>query len=94
MFPQNRLVTREVWSEVPIDLQLFMWRCIDELTIEADWLQVFTLTAGDGHQNILHEHECPPYKKEYTFPYRKPLNAKLFVINDETHATMLFAHEY
>ena len=72
MFPEKRFITRGVFDEVPTELQLFMWRCIDELTIEADWLQVFTLTADGKHQCILHEQECPPYSKNYWLTSHTP----------------------
>ena len=93
MFPKQRFITRGVAEKIPPWLQTFMWLCIDELEIEADYLQVFDLSA-DGHMlRVSHSQECPPYHKEYLFA-TTPITAKIFVINDGDYATMLFAEEY
>ena len=95
MFPRKRYATANVMREVPIELQIFLWQCVDSIPIEADYLQIFQLSKADGMQKIVHEQECPPYKKEYLlFPADPLVEAKIYIINDETHATMLFAHEY
>jgi hypothetical protein len=81
--------------EVPLGLQIFLWQCVDSIQVEADYLQIFRLSIAKGGQKIIHEQECPPYKKEYLFaPLFPPVEAKIYVINDEAHATMLFAYEY
>ena len=95
MFPRQRYVTANVMREVPLGLQIFLWQCVDSIPIEADYLQIFQLSKADGLQKIVHEQECPPYKKEYRLAAIFPLvDAKIYIINDETHATMLFSHEY
>ena len=94
MFPRQRLATRAIVEEIPIDLQLFMWLCIDSLRVERDYLQVFELSSKDGNQRILHKQEVPPYAKDYLFESDAPISAKIFVINDGAYATMLFAEEY
>ena len=38
--------------------------------------------------------EEPPYERIFTFPSDYPITAKIFVIDDETHTTMLLAEEY
>ena len=44
---------------------------------------------------IVHSQEQPEYKKEYLFETGTPfLCAKIFVIDDVTHSTMLFNYEY
>ena len=43
MFSRNRYATARVSEEVPFELQLFMWMCIDGLGSEPDYLQVFEL---------------------------------------------------
>ena len=95
MFPNKRYITANVMREVPLELQIFLWQCVDGIPIEADYLQIFQLSKADGMQKIVHEQECPPYKKEYRLAPIFPLvEAKIYIINDETHATMLFDHEY
>ena len=95
MFPGNRLATSNILREVPVGWQMMMWTFVDLLPIEQDYLQVFELSEVDGSQRIVHTQECPPYRKEYTFPPNfRTVNGRIYIINDETHATMLFAHEY
>ena len=95
MFPRQRYATATVMREVPLELQIFLWQCADSIPIEADYLQIFQLSKTGRMQKIIHKQECPPYKKEYwLFPAAPLVEAKIYIINDETHATMLFAHEY
>lgn len=59
-----------------------------------DYLQVFTLTKTPTGQHIVHEQEQPPYRYELNVPCDDAVNAKVFVIDDLTHSTMLLAEEY
>ena len=93
MFSLNRYATARVSEEIPLDLQVFMWACIDMLHDE-DYLQVFELTATLEGQRIVHIQEQPEYREEYLIQSDKPLSAKIFVIDDLEYATMLFADEY
>ena len=61
---------------------------------EKDYLQVFCLSADGENQRIIHEQEQPEYRKEYLFPSENPVTAKVYVIDDKTHSTMLLAEEY
>ena len=64
-------------------------------TVRKDYLQVFELSEENGMQKIVHSQEEPEYKREYLIKTDVPfLNAKIFVIDDETHCTMLFNYEY
>ena len=64
MFPLKRYGTARVSEEVPLILQLFMWTCIDMLQGEADYLQVFELTATSEGQRIVHKQEQPSYRRK------------------------------
>ena len=66
MFSSNRYATARVCEEVPFVLQMFMWTCIDMLSIEADYFQVFELTATSESQRIVHKQEQPSYRQEKT----------------------------
>ena len=89
MFPSKRYATANIVREVPIELQIFLWQCVDSIPIGADYLQIFQLSKADGMQKIVHEQECPPYKKEYwLFPVAPLVEAKIYIINDKTHAPM------
>ena len=64
-----------------------------------DYLQVFELKTkydadGKKKQNIRHFQEEPPYESVIVLECEEPLNQKIYVIDDETHSTMLLAEEY
>lgn len=94
MFQNKRFLTRNVQAEIPIELQLFLWNCIDQLPEERDYFQVFALKEIDGKQHIHHFSEQPEYSKEYQISTEKPITAKVYVIDDTDHSTMLLAEEY
>ena len=56
--------------------------------------QVFKLTAKDHTQHVTHSQEEPAYEHSFDFRTDEPITAKIFVIDDETHSTMLLAEEY
>ena len=97
----SRYVSRGINNEIPIDVQIFMWKLIEELkdTIgDVDYLQVFTISTVNKSENtirIIHSQEVPEYKKIWIFEASEPCNEeKIFVIDDWSHATMLLAKEY
>lgn len=94
MFKNGRYITRGVQLEIPIELQLFMWSCIDSMSKPKDYFQVFKLEKMDGKQNISHSSEQPDYHMEYLFPSDNPITEKLYIIDDGEHSTMLLANEY
>lgn len=67
---------------------------IDGLDIEKDYLQVFQLSVIDGKQSVVHIQEEPDYEKNYVLDIGTNVNAKVYVIDDETYCTMLLAEEY
>ncbi len=93
MFQNQHYLTRGVQSEIPIELQLFMWGCIDSVP-EPDYLQIFRLESVDTMQKIIHEQEQPLFKREYLIPTSRPITAKISVIDSDTYSTMLLASEY
>ena len=95
MFNGKKFVTRGIAEKVPLLLQAIMWNMIDTLDEPKDYLQVFDLSEENGKQKIVHTQEQPEYKKEYLFETGTSfLCAKIFVIDDMTHSTMLFNYEY
>ena len=96
MFEGDKYLTAGVDREIPIELQVFMWNCITNLSEEKDYLQVFELSSTEtGLQKIIHRQEQPDYKKEYLIdmPF-EAVETKIFVIDDGDHSTMLLAEEY
>ena len=59
-----------------------------------DYLQIFRLSVSGRKQKIIHEQEEPEYSQEYTINIELPVTEKVYVIDDETHSTMLLASEY
>ena len=95
MFNNPRYATSGVNSELPLLTQIILWGLIDTMEVaEKDYLQVFCLSADGENQRIIHEQEQPEYRKEYLFPSENPVTAKVYVIDDKTHSTMLLAEEY
>ena len=90
----NRYITRGVQSDIPAVLQIFMWDCISAVSEPADYLQIFRLSEFNGQQKIVHEQEVPEFKREYLLAFPEPINAKVYVIDDGDHCTMLLAEEY
>ena len=94
MFDNPRYLTRGVDESIPLRLQSLLWNLIDLLPTERDYLQVFWLKPFGGMQQIVHTAEEPEYKKVLMFPSDNPVTAKIYVIDDDTHTTMLLADEY
>ena len=94
MFSNQRYLTRGIEASVPIRLQTLLWNLIDLLPPERDYMQVFRLKPFGGMQQVTHTSEEPEYKKVFLFPSEDPVTAKVYVIDDDDHSTMLLAEEY
>ena len=94
MFNNQRYLTCGVDNTIPIELQLFLWDCVDQLPEERDYLQVFDLEQVGTMQSITHRSEQPEYRKVYLLPSESPITEKIYVIDDGDHSTMLLSSEY
>ncbi|MFT9495790.1 DUF960 family protein [Anaerosolibacter sp.] len=98
MFVGDKHVSQGVTLHIPAYLQNILWYLIESLDIDKDYLQTFELKCEiinqQPKQKIIHSQEQPPYQKEYIFFVNYPINAKLFVVDDGSHSTMLLAEEY
>ena len=95
MFENQKFLTRGVMADIPSLLTNLMWHMVLTMKVESkDYLQVFTLTKTPTDQHIVHEQDQPPYRYELDVPCDDAVNAKVFVIDDLTHSTMLLAEEY
>lgn len=54
MIKSPRYLTRGVNDTLPLQLQVFIWNCIDRLPDERDYLQVFRLKPFGDMQQIKH----------------------------------------
>ncbi len=101
-FNNARYVTRGISNTIPLNVQVALWGAVDKLVssgIDVDYLQVFKLESkvvgNSQHLLITHSQEIPEYKEQYVVAdFTSTLNCKVFVIDDETHSTMLLAEEY
>ena len=88
MFTNERYLTCGVDSTIPLELQLFMWDCVEKMHGEKDYLQVFELKAEEPMQSISHSSEEPEYHRVYLIPSDAPITAKIYIIDDGDHSTM------
>jgi len=94
MFENKRYLTCGVDNTIPLELQLFLWECVDRLPEPKDYLQVFELSPSGTMQSITHTSEEPECRQVYMIPSDKPIAEKLYIIDDGDHSTMLLASEY
>lgn len=99
MFDGARYVTPSIMSQLPLYMQNMLWSMIETMPVSSkDYLQIFELSVEQSDaerlQKLIHIQEQPTYKKEYYFPTTNPINARVFVIDNSTHCTMLLASEY
>ena len=101
MFNNQRYVTKGVQEGIPLELQAFCWKLIDELKetqTSLDYLQVFEFYPqeinGVQQQQIKHRQEIPPYEQAYTLNQPIIIKVKLYAIDDVSHSTLLLGEEY
>jgi len=102
MFQNDKYITRGIIEKIntinPV-IYLLLWQLIDEMKVDKkDYLQIFNLRAKFGKravQEIEHMQEEPEYSSIHRFYTEMPLvNAKIYIIDDGHHSTMLLAEEY
>ena len=95
MFQNPGYLTRSVQDTIPLELQLLMWNALNAIPEPKDYFQVFRLSVLNGIQCVEHEQEQPPFKREYLLQtIETPITAKVYIIDDGDHSTMLLAEEY
>lgn len=93
-FQNRRLVTIGVCGQIPDPLQFMMWIMVEDVP-EQDYLQVFELMETAGGVLICHSQEEPPYENvvKVKCSVEPGFREKVYIIDDETHSTMLLAEE-
>lgn len=99
---ERQYSTREVAETLDLNIQTILWELIIKWKsegVELDYLQVYDLSmeflGGEVYQKIIHSQEIP--KRTETFYYRNisnPINAKIFVIDEDGNGVMMFSAEY
>ncbi|NLG03785.1 MAG: DUF960 domain-containing protein, partial [Clostridia bacterium] len=51
----NRYLTCGVDAAIPIEIQLFLWECVDHMPAPKDYLQIFDLKQVGCMQSITHK---------------------------------------
>lgn len=97
----ERYMTRGIQTDIPMEIQLFVWGLQTEIrqnNKEIDYLQVYKLTVEGEKQKIKHTSEEPEYEKEYVVQVEEPITAKIYIIEDDYGdklvETMLLSKEY
>ena len=101
--PTTRYITSGINQRLPEEIQRMLWISIDARILfekeKVDYLQVFTFKKlEDNVLAIYHEQEQPQLRNVHYTGYREEykdfIDDKVYIIDDETHSTMLFAYEY
>lgn len=97
---EKRYQTRSVATTVHRDIQLMLWSMIDDWkeNNQLDYLQVFELSIEsiDGKlvQKIIHRQEVPPITEERKFNVVEPMIGRLWVVDSDEGAVMMYPEEY
>ena len=99
MFNKEKYMTRGVDTEIPFKAQLTMWHLIEVARpkVQLDYLQIFKLKPAKLDSGLVqvieHSQEQPKYHQVTAFACDNPIDAKVWVIDDGTHCTMLLPEE-
>lgn len=74
-------------------LQMFLWDAVDNMPEPRDYLQVFRFSEENGLQIVHHTSEQPQFEMMYIVEAEKPVTAKVYIMDDGEHCTMLLAEE-
>lgn len=94
MFSGKKYIIRGVSKNISIELQIILWDMVLSIPIKKDYLQIFELSTDENILTIKHSQEIPTYEKIYKFIVSKPINEKIYIIDDIEYSTMLLASEY
>ena len=92
---KSSYITRGIEATIPPWLQTLLWYMRDSMEVpERDYLQIFHLSCTGDRQRIEHAQEQPEYKDVVVIPCEQHVEAKVSIIEDPDHITMLLADEY
>lgn len=92
---KSRYITRGIQATIPPWLQTLLWYMRESMDVpERDYLQIFRLSCDGDCQCIEHTQEQPEYQHVVAIPGEQPVDAKIYIIEDPDHITMLLADEY
>ena len=101
MFSGKKYLTKGIYTNIPLEIQQFLWRAVETMPAPKDYLQVFVLCIQNGIQVVHHSAEQPVFDMTYVLPnISEPVSAKIDIIDDyyadenQHIATMLLSEEY
>ncbi|MBR7088557.1 MAG: hypothetical protein IKI38_04295 [Mogibacterium sp.] len=86
-------ISRGVGLSIPLELQLFIWRCMENLPELHDDVQIFELKQKGKLQRITHRTVEPDYRRNYVLSLEEPITQKIYVVKQKDFSTMLLASE-
>lgn len=96
-----RCATKGIHDALPQSMKLKLFEYVDKQVsseLDMDYLQIFELSVkvinGKPLQCIVHRQEVPTRSVEYICDTDVPLNLTVWIVDEETHATMLLPEEY
>ena len=93
MVTKNNYISRGVDLSIPRELQLFIWRCMENLPESHDDVQIFELKQKGKLQSITHRTVEPDYRRNYDLSMEDPITQKIYVVEQKDFSTMLLASE-
>lgn len=102
-FNTKKYITRGIEASIPIELQIFLWEVIGDLShsqIELDYLQIFNISKTENMITVQHKQEEPvEFIREYNLLDGELLamdikDTKIYVIDNIDYSIMLLADEY
>ena len=101
---EKHVITKGIERRLDPTTEFVLWDSIQEMRnkgIEPDWLQIFklkTVRTRSKHTMLLkikHLQEEPAFEKNFTIPVypEEAVSGTVFVIDDLTHATMMWVDE-
>ncbi|MFR6399543.1 DUF960 family protein [Ruminococcus sp.] len=101
MFSGKKYLTKGIYTNIPLEIQQFLWRAVETMPAPKDYLQVFVLCIQNGIQVVHHSAEQSVFDMTYVLPnISEPVSAKIYIIDDyyadenQHIATMLLSEEY
>lgn len=99
---KERYETKRIHDELDIIFRILLWNKLDILSdeVKMDYLQVFKFSYVLNDENmtvqkITYSQEVPEYSEEYTFlMHGEGIEGKIYVVEEDTYCTMLWAEEY
>lgn len=102
---KDRYITKGIEQKLPLTLQLFLWKCIDDEIVRKeplDYLQVFKLQkyydpsiSNSTSLRITQSQEIPERLSTYSLSNgSSSVEGTIFIIDDGSVVTMLWADEY